>query len=123
MAKQAKPVKQKRVFPPSVSHDVVMRKMLRDDPEFAMEYLKVAFEDKEVPSLRLLALRRVADAYGMARLAKAAGLQRESLYRALSVKGNPTFSTINAVLSALGATMTIRVSKSSARHWKMKAAA
>jgi addiction module antidote-like protein len=36
----------------------------------------------------------------MAKVAKAAGVPRESLYRALSADGNPRFSTLQAVLKA-----------------------
>jgi probable addiction module antidote protein len=38
---------------------------------------------------------------GLARVAKEAGIERESLYRALSPKGNPRLSTLTAVLRAL----------------------
>ncbi len=51
----------------------------------------------------LLALRTVAEAYGgLAAVAAAAELSRESLYRALSPKGNPTLKTFLAVLKAVG---------------------
>jgi probable addiction module antidote protein len=33
----------------------------------------------------------------MAKIAKAAGIERESLYRAFSPRGNPPFSTLLAV--------------------------
>lgn len=35
-------------------------------------------------------------------LAQRTGLNRESLYKTLSDKGNPLFETINAILEALG---------------------
>ena len=38
----------------------------------------------------------------MTQVAKAAGIQRESLYRALSPKGNPTIKTLLAVMQATG---------------------
>jgi probable addiction module antidote protein len=38
----------------------------------------------------------------MAKVAKAAGVPRESLYRALSSGGNPRFSTLHAILKAAG---------------------
>jgi probable addiction module antidote protein len=43
-----------------------------------------------------------ARARGMAQVARAAGLSRESLYRALSAGGNPSFATILRVTKALG---------------------
>ena len=44
---------------------------------------------------------------GMARIAKLAGIQRESLYRALSARGNPRLSTLRAVAKAVGLRLTV----------------
>lgn len=41
-------------------------------------------------------------AKGMTQLARQTGLGRESLYKALSGEGNPSFATILKVVSALG---------------------
>ena len=48
------------------------------------------------------ALGDIARAKGMTQLAKDAGLSRESLYRALSADGNPSFATVLKVAKALG---------------------
>jgi len=48
------------------------------------------------------ALGDIARAKGMTQLARATGLGRESLYKALSGEGNPSFATILKVLHALG---------------------
>ena len=48
------------------------------------------------------ALGDIARAKGMTEVAKAAGLSRESLYRALSDDGNPSFATVLKVAKALG---------------------
>ena len=48
------------------------------------------------------ALGDIARAKGMSQVAKDAGLSRESLYRALSAEGNPSFATILKVAKALG---------------------
>ena len=48
------------------------------------------------------ALGDIARAKGMTQVAKDAGLSRESLYRALSVGGNPSFATVLKVARALG---------------------
>lgn len=48
------------------------------------------------------ALGDIARAKGMAQVAKEAGLSRESLYKALSENGNPSFATILKVTKALG---------------------
>lgn len=84
--------------------------LLRDDPDFADEYLHVAMEEADAPGGRetlLKALRHVAAAQGMDKVAERAGIQRESLYRALSPKGNPTLKTLYAVLAGAGLRLTI----------------
>jgi probable addiction module antidote protein len=48
------------------------------------------------------ALGDIARAKGMSQVAKDAGLSRESLYRALSSEGNPSFATVLKVAKALG---------------------
>ena len=48
------------------------------------------------------ALGDIARAKGMSHVAKQAGLSRESLYRALSAEGNPSFATVLKVTKALG---------------------
>jgi len=47
------------------------------------------------------ALGAIARAKGMTQVAKDAGLSRESLYRALSADGNPSFATVLKVARAL----------------------
>lgn len=92
----------------AVSHDVMMARELRENPAFAAEYLKAAMEDTDEPKVLLIALRQIAEAQGgMAKVAKAAGIERESLYRALSKKGNPRLSTLLAVVKAMGLSLTI----------------
>ena len=48
------------------------------------------------------ALGDIARAKGMTLVAKETGLSRESLYRALSADGNPSFATVLKVTKALG---------------------
>jgi probable addiction module antidote protein len=96
----------------SVSHDECMIRELREDPKFAVEYLKVALEDTEEPAVLLIALRRIAEARGgIAKVAKAAGIERESLYRALSARGNPRLSTLVAVTKAVGLKLTVEAAR------------
>ena len=73
---------------------------LKTDEDIA-HYLEAVFEDGD-PSLVAAALGDVARAKGMAQIAKAAGLGRESLYKALSPEGNPEFATVLKVMRALG---------------------
>ncbi len=85
-----------------------MIRELRENPKFAVEYLRVALQDTEEPGVLLVALRRVAQARGgIAKVAKAAGIERESLYRALSARGNPRLSTLVAVAKAVGLKLTV----------------
>jgi len=86
-------------------HDAAVVDLLRADPAFANEYLAAALEEADEPggqAALLAALRHVAEAQGMAAVAERAGIPRESLYRALSPKGNPTIKTLMAVLGAAG---------------------
>ncbi|HMD67374.1 MAG TPA: addiction module antidote protein [Chitinivibrionales bacterium] len=64
-------------------------------------YLEAAFADGD-PRLVTEALGAIAKARGMAQIARATGLRRESLYKALCTEGNPEFSTILKVVKALG---------------------
>jgi probable addiction module antidote protein len=92
----------------SISHDEAVVRQLRKDPELAAEYLRAALEDEDEPRVLLIALRHIAEARGgIAKVAKAAGIERESLYRALSANGNPRLSTLSAVAKAMGLKLTV----------------
>jgi probable addiction module antidote protein len=80
---------------------------LKSDKDIA-HYLEAVFEDGD-PNLVAAALGDVARAKGMARIAQAAGLGRESLYKALSREGNPEFATVLKVMRALGLKLTVTV--------------
>jgi probable addiction module antidote protein len=96
----------------SISHEKAVVRELRDNPEFAAEYLRAALEDDDEPSVLLIALRRIAEARGgIAKVAKAAGIERESLYRALSARGNPRLSTLVAVTKAVGLKLTVEAAQ------------
>ena len=69
--------------------------------EDIVAYLEAAFEDGD-PRLVAAALGDVARAKGMTKVARDAGLGRESLYKALSADGNPEFATVLKVMRALG---------------------
>ena len=95
-------------MPPSKPYHPELIKALRD-PREAVEYLNSALEDGD-PEGFLLALRNVAEAQGgVAQLAEAAKLNRESLYRMLSDRGNPEFRSLDALLHALGFRLAIAV--------------
>jgi probable addiction module antidote protein len=94
-----------------VSHHEREVEELREDRAFALGYLQVAMESLDNPEERaggLIALRAVAEAYGgLGAVAAQAGISRESLYRALSPKGNPTLKTLLAVLKAVGMRLSV----------------
>ncbi len=95
----------------SISHDEALIHELRENHEFAVEYLKAALEEDSEPQVLLMALRRVVQARGIARIARAAGIERESLYRALSRRGNPRLSTLAAVAKAVGVRLTVEAAR------------
>ncbi len=64
-------------------------------------YLEAVLDDGD-PMLITAALGDIARAKGMTELARATGLGRESLYKALSAEGNPEFATVVKVIRALG---------------------
>lgn len=73
---------------------------LTDDAAVA-EYVTAVLE-ADNPDLLLLALGDIARARGMAQIAEAAGLGRESLYKALAPGAKPRFDTVLKVARALG---------------------
>ena len=80
---------------------------LQDHRE-AAAYLSAALQDED-PHVFLLALRDIAEAQGgMGWLAEKADLNRESLYRTLSLRGNPRFFNLLSVLSAFGLELSIQ---------------
>ncbi len=88
------------------NHDDAVIDMLREDPAMALDYLRAAFDEldeKGGEAAFLMALRHVVEAQGgVATIAQRAQVSRESLYRALSPKGNPTLRTMTAVIKATG---------------------
>jgi probable addiction module antidote protein len=70
------------------------------DPEEGVAYLNAGLEDS-LPAF-LKALENVTQAHQMTKVAKDAGVQRETLYRSLSEQGNPTLQTLTSGLGAMG---------------------
>jgi len=72
-------------------------------PEEMAAYLDAWLEEAPDDAAGIAkALGDIARAKGMSQVAKDAGLSRESLYRALSADGNPSFATVLKVARALG---------------------
>ncbi|GFZ63443.1 MULTISPECIES: addiction module antidote protein [Pseudomonas syringae group] len=77
---------------------------LNNDAEIA-EFLSISLEDPN-PDVFLQALKEAAKARGMTQLAKDAGINRESLYKALSPGAKPRYDTVLKVMNALGVKLT-----------------
>lgn len=95
----------------TASYDEWLINSLRNKKEAAV-YLQVALEeyqkDNNIEAF-LMALRHVAEAQGgINRLSQRTHLNRESLYKTLSKKGNPKLQTIGILMKGLGFEFSIR---------------
>jgi len=83
------------------------------DSEFAVEYLNASLEDEDTGSDErfLIALRHVAQAHGMTSVSERSGMTRQAMYRALSETGNPEFSSLRALLNAIGLKLSVEQKK------------
>jgi len=77
-----------------------------DSEEMIAEYLAAALEDPN-PDVFLVAMADVAKARGISQIAKASGLGRESLYKALAPGAKVRYETVRKVLDSLGVKLTI----------------
>jgi probable addiction module antidote protein len=88
------------------SYEEVISERFNKNPEEAEAYLEAAldaFEQDNNTEALLLALRTVAEAQGgIPELARRLDMEKMTLYKALSEKGNPRLSTIGAILRGLG---------------------
>jgi probable addiction module antidote protein len=72
-----------------------------DSEQAIAEYITIVLEEND-PAALAEALGSVARARGMTEIAKASGLTREALYKALRPNAQPRFETISRVCAALG---------------------
>lgn len=77
-----------------------MAEYLEDEQAIA-EYLTIVLEEND-PSALAEALGTIARARGMTEIAKASGITREALYKALRPNAQPRFDTVSRVCAALG---------------------
>ena len=96
-------------MPRSRSYKEGLRARL-EDPQEAAAYLDAALEEGS-QDVFLLALRDVAEARlgSMSELAQQSGMNRESLYRTLSDKGNPELASLEKLLHAVGLRLSVQV--------------
>ena len=80
--------------------DFDMAEYLQTD-EYAANYLTLVREEND-PAELTHALSTIAHARGMSEMARASGLSREALYKALRPTSHPRFDTIARVCTALG---------------------
>jgi probable addiction module antidote protein len=100
-------------MPRSRPYKVGLNERLKD-PVYAVEYLNAA---KRVSrGVELLALRDVVQAHKVSKIAKDAKLNRETLYRTLSSRGNPTMATLESILKPLGVDWEYRPARLARRH-------
>ncbi|NJD55702.1 MAG: putative addiction module antidote protein [Nitrospirae bacterium] len=93
------------------------------DAREAAAYLSAAIEDGD-REVFLLALRNVAEAQGgMTALARRTHMNRESLYRMLSSRGNPEIRSVLALLSSMKLKVTIEPQKKRAKSGRKKSVA
>jgi probable addiction module antidote protein len=78
-----------------------------DSEELIAEYLSQVLAEGNTDEL-ILAVGHVAKARGMAKIAKDAGLGRESLYKALAPGAKPRFDTLLKVMRALGVQLQVK---------------
>ena len=78
------------------------------DPAEAAAYLNAALEEGSQEAF-LMALRDVAEARGMSSVAQRADLNRESMYRMLSKRGNPRLSSLAVLLEEFGLKLTVEI--------------
>ena len=71
------------------------------DEQAIAEYLTVVLEEED-PTALADALGTIARARGMSDIARASGITREALYKALRPNASPRFETISRVCAALG---------------------
>ena len=74
---------------------------LKTEDDMAL-YLEACLQEAGDAAFIAKALGNIARAKGMTQLSNDTGLGRESLYKALSGEGNPSFATILKVTAALG---------------------
>jgi len=95
---------------PFVDHDESMAGIFRDDPAYAFQLLdSVLNDDDAMPGELLIVLRQMAKAFGgVPAVAERAELNPTQMYRTLSADGNPSLSSLMAILRAMGMRLAVK---------------
>ncbi len=93
-----------------------MAEIYRDDPAYALALLNDILGDPEaMPGELLVVLRQLAKAFGgIQAVAEKAELNPTQLYRTLSPEGNPSLTSLTAILKALDMQLVVKKRKASA---------
>ena len=91
---------------PCTSHDDSVINILKNDPEFTVEYLNAVLEDGCSEEM-MLALHRLVTAFGLKEIAETANLSSNALYHTLSSAGNLELKSFRAILEAMGVRLAI----------------
>lgn len=85
-----------------VDYDKHIKESLQD-PKFLEEYLNEALKEED-PRVLLIALKHIVESRkgGISAYARKTGLSRQTLYKTLSWKGNPTFNNLHSLLYNAG---------------------
>ena len=95
--------------PRSACHSIATQRWLMRDKDKVVEFLNAALETGDMADF-VAALRLVTEARsGVTKIADETGLNRETLYRTLSKKGNPPLTSLLPILQAAGLKLTVRV--------------
>jgi len=89
-------------------NDYLMEKL--KDPELACHFISEAMIEHD-PEYLKVALGDIVKAYGVGYISEQTGLGRQTIYKMLSEKGNPTHKNLVAILDALGLELTVKPKK------------
>jgi probable addiction module antidote protein len=85
-----------------------MAELFQSNPDYAVYLLNDILADGEQGEL-LIALRQMTKAFGgVAAIAEKSNLNPTQLYRTLSAEGNPSLSSLTAILKAMGLNMVVK---------------
>ena len=105
-------VSRKKILENTSSYRDGLIESLKNDPEELALYIQVTIEDyEENGNIKpfLVALRNIVDVKGgISQLAEQTKLNRQSLYKTLSLDGNPRFDTLITILKAIGVKMSFK---------------
>ena len=88
------------------THDDYITERLRQEPDFAVEYLNTAleayFEDFNRKALALALKRLILAGGSIKKFSETANINREHLYRLFNTQSVPSIDTLSKILKALG---------------------